>query len=120
MARLDTILIADDDSDLREIIAATLSEPGYAVLTASDGYEAVRVLADNWVNLLITDITMPGIDGFELARQAKVMRPTLQIIYLSGYSVDGAENAGPVYGPVLKKPIRMGDLLAEVNSHLSR
>src|SRR5260221_5301868 len=117
MARLHTILVTDDDPDLREVIAATLVEPGYAVLTASDGYEAVRVLADNWVNLLITDIRMPGIDGFELARQAKVMRPTIQIIYLSGYSVGSAQNAGPVYGPVLKKPIRMGDLLAKVNDH---
>ena len=119
MSRPDTILLADDDPDLSEIIVATLAEAGYAVLTASDGYDAVRVLADNWVNLLITDIRMPGIDGFELARQAKVMRPTIQIIYLSGYSVDGAENAGPVYGPILKKPIRMGDLLAKVNGHLS-
>src|SRR6266446_4217353 len=106
MSRLDTILVADDDPDLRELIVATLANAGYAVLAAADGYDAVRVLADNWVNLLITDIRMPGIDGFELARQAKVMRPAIQIIYLSGYSVDGAEKAGPVYGPVLKKPMR--------------
>jgi two-component system, cell cycle response regulator CpdR len=118
MSRLHTILVADDDPELREIIAETLAEPGYAVLTASDGYEAVRVLADNWVNLLITDIKMPGIDGFELARQAKVMRPSIQVIYISGYSASGKSD-GPTYGPVLQKPMRMGDLLAEVNRHLS-
>ncbi len=70
MSRLHTILLTDDEPDLREVVAETLVEAGYAVLTAADGYDAVRVLSENWVNLLITDVTMPGIDGFELARQA--------------------------------------------------
>jgi DNA-binding response OmpR family regulator len=118
MSRLDTILLADDDPDLREIIVATLAEAGYAVLTASDGYDAVRVLADNWVNLLITDVTMPGIDGFELARQAKVMRPNINVIYLSGYSAASVKSAGPTYGPVLQKPMRMSDLLDEIRRQL--
>jgi CheY-like chemotaxis protein len=119
MPRMGTILVADDDPDLREMIVATLVEAGYAVLTAADGYDAVRVLADNWVNLLITDVAMLGIDGFELARQAKVMRPNIQVIYLSGYSADGAKGAGPTYGPVLQKPMRMGDLLDEVSRQLA-
>jgi two-component system cell cycle response regulator CpdR len=119
MSRLDTILLADDDPDLRDIIVTTLAEAGYAVLTASDGYDAVRVLADNWVNLLITDVKMPGIDGFELARQAKVMRPNIQVIYLSGFSADGAKSAGPTYGPVMQKPMRMGDLLDAVSRQLA-
>jgi two-component system cell cycle response regulator CpdR len=119
MSRLDTILLADDDPDLREIIVATLADAGYAVLMASNGYDAVRVLADNWVNLLITDIKMPGIDGFELARKAKAMRPNIQVIYLSGFSADGAESAGPTYGPVMQKPMRMGDLLDEVGRQLA-
>ena len=94
-------------------------EAGYAVLTASTGYEAVGTLADHWVNLLITDVRMPGIDGFELARQAKVMRPTIHVIYLSGYATQNAKSAGPTYGPVLQKPIRMGDLLDEVSRQLA-
>jgi two-component system cell cycle response regulator CpdR len=101
------------------MIAAILADAGYTVLTASNGYDAVGVLADNWVNLLITDIKMPGIDGFELARQAKVMRPNIQVIYLSGFSADGAESAGPTYGPVMQKPMRMGDLLDEVGRQLA-
>ena len=48
--------------------------------------DALGVLADNWVTLLITDITMPGVDGLELARQAKVMHLTSKVIYLSGAS----------------------------------
>lgn len=55
----------------------------YTVLTASTGYEALRVLVERWLDLLITDVVMPGISGFELARQAKLMRPHLHVIYLS-------------------------------------
>jgi two-component system, cell cycle response regulator CpdR len=119
MSRLDTILIADGDLDLGDMIVATLAEAGYAVLASADGYDAVRVLADNWVDLLITDVRMPGMDGFELARQAKVMRPNLHVVYISQYSVEKAKSAGPIYGPVLKKPILMGDLLDEVKRQLA-
>jgi CheY-like chemotaxis protein len=119
MSRLDTILVADDDPDLRDLIVTTLADAGYAVLAAADGYDAVRVLADSWVNLLVADIMMPGMDGFELARQAKVMRPNLHVVYISQYSVENAKRAGPIYGPVLKKPILMCDLLGEVKRQLA-
>jgi len=115
---LETILFVDDDPELREVAAAALAAPGCTILTASDGYEATRILADRWVSFLITDIRMPGINGFELARQARVMRPNIHVIYLSGYPVEGARGSGPVYGAVLKKPLRMGDLLAEVSGRL--
>jgi CheY-like chemotaxis protein len=118
MSRLDTILLADDDPDLREMIVATLVEAGYTVLTAADGYDAVRILSENWVNLLITDVTMPGIDGFELARQAKVMRPSIHVIYLSGYSLPAGKSGGPTYGPILQKPMRVDDLLDEISRQL--
>jgi CheY-like chemotaxis protein len=112
------ILVTDDEPDVRETIASILAAPGYTVLIASDGYHALRILADNWVNLLLTDVRMPGIDGFELARQAKVMRPQLHVIYLTGYSTGDEENAGPVYGPILRKPVRMAQILAEVSRQL--
>jgi len=118
MAHLETILFVDDDPELREIVAAGLAKPGYAIFTASNGYEADRILTSNRVSILITDIRMPGLDGFELARWARAMRPSIQIIYLSGYPIDGARGFGAVYGAVLKKPLRMGDLLAEVSGRL--
>src|SRR3981189_2785106 len=115
MAHSDTILFVDDDPEIRGIVAAALVKPGYTIFTAADGYEAIRILSDHWVSLLITDIKMPGINGFDLARQAKVMRPNIQIIYLSGYPIGSGHR---VYGAVLKKPVRMGDLLAEVSGRL--
>jgi two-component system cell cycle response regulator CpdR len=119
MARLHTILVADDDPDVREVMVEALADAGYPVFTATDGYDAVGILADNWVNLLITDITMPGIDGFELARQAKVMRPNIKVLYISGYLVDTPKMAGITCGPIMQKPMRSGHLLDEVNRLLA-
>ena len=119
MMPLPTILLVDDDHDLREVVAAILAEPGYTVLTATDGYEALRILVDRVVDLLITDIQMPGITGFELARQAKLMRPSLHVIYLSGRA-SKPDRLGPIYGLLLRKPVRGGDLLHMVERELGQ
>jgi len=111
---LHTILLVDDDPELRDAVGAILAVPGYTVLTAPDGYEAVRVLAERWVDLLIADIKLPGLSGFDLARQAKVMRPHLHVIYLSG-QVWRLDRTGPIYGGLLLKPVRAVDLLDMVH-----
>ena len=118
MAFLYTILVADDDPVLLEIVAKVLEEPGYTVLTATDGYEAVRILADRHVDLMITDVRMPGLDGFELAQQAKLLRPNLHIIYISGYYHERKEGCVPRYGAFLRKPVRADALLATVEQEL--
>jgi DNA-binding response OmpR family regulator len=110
MMPLRTILLVDDDLELRDVVVAILTEPGYTVLTASDGYEALRTLVDRSVDLLITDVKMPGISGFELARQAKLMRPNMHVIYLSGQA-SGLDRKGPTYGVLVHKPLRAGELL---------
>jgi CheY-like chemotaxis protein len=115
---LYTILLVDDEPELRDVVGAILTAPGYTVLTASDGYEAVRILADRSVDLLITDIKLPGLSGFDLARQAKVMRPHLHVIYLSG-QVLGLDRAGPTYGCLLLKPVRAVDLLDMVECEMA-
>jgi CheY-like chemotaxis protein len=107
---LPTILLVNDDLNVRDIISATLAELGYAVLTASDGYEALRVLVNHVVDLLITDVEMPAIGGFELARHAKLMRPNLHVIYLSGRA-STPDRQRPSNGLVERKPVRSGELL---------
>lgn len=113
-AAMYTILVADDDPTLLAVVARILGEPGYTVLTAEDGFEAVRLLADRHVDLLIADIRMPGLDGTQLGRQAKVMRPYLHIIFISGR----VPASVPEFGTFLEKPIRARELLAAVQHEL--
>ena len=113
-----TILVVDDDLGLRELAVAFLSGSGCTVLTASDGYEALRVLVERSVDLLITDVKMPGISGYELARQAKLMRPHLHVIYLSGH-VSGPDRTGPFYGTLVPKPILAKRLLALIEREMA-
>jgi len=110
-----TILVADDEPTLRDVIAEFLADQGQVVLTASDGREAMCQLSKQEVDILITDIVMPGgMNGFQLARKAKRMRPNLRIIYMSGYYAFEIRDAGPVFGPVLQKPFRMAALLTAI------
>jgi CheY-like chemotaxis protein len=113
-----TILLVDDDPDLREVLVALLAEPGYVVVTAMDGYEALRILVGRPIDILITDVKMPGITGFELARQARLIRPNLPIMYMSGSAGAISETRGPTYGRILRKPFRAIDLLVEITRAL--
>ena len=114
-----TILIADDDSELRQMLVDILADADHTILTAADGFEAIRVLTDHHVDLLIADVRMPGLDGFELARQAKVMRPRLYVIYISGYDFQKEKGAGRILGPILSKPVRPDDLRSRIRYELS-
>jgi len=118
MMPLKTILVADDDRELRDLISTVLEEPGYTVLAAADGYEALRILVERAVDLLITDVKMPGISGFELARQAKLMRPRLHVIYLSGHDSMTKRTGGPTYGVLLRKPVRPAELLEIIQEEM--
>ena len=116
MVRPYTILVADDDPSLLDVLAMILREPGYTVLTAGDAYEAIRVLADRHVDLMVADVRMPGLTGPELSLQAKVMRPKLHLIFITGYAVS-PETAQQ--GRVIPKPIRSAALLKIVEQELS-
>jgi CheY-like chemotaxis protein len=112
-----TILVADDDPSLLAVMAQILAEPGHIVLTASDGFEAVRILGDRHVDLMITDVRMPGLDGLQLGRQAKLMRPNLHIVFISGRPL--GDEAMPEFGILLEKPIRAASLLEVVRTEMT-
>jgi CheY-like chemotaxis protein len=112
--RTYTILVVDDDPEVREIAVDILTEHGYAVLTASICGYALRLIGNQPVDLLFTDIIMPGMSGVELAQQAKVIRPSLRVLYASGYANAGKERSTLTLG----KPYQADDLLAAVRSLL--
>ena len=80
-----TILLVDDEADLREVLDISLSDTGYKVLTAENGTQALNILNDNDIPVVVTDIKMPGIDGIELLRKIKSKNPETEVIMLTGH-----------------------------------
>jgi DNA-binding NtrC family response regulator len=119
MSRECTILFVEDESEMRDLVIETLVEHGFKVLPAVNGYQAIQILVDHHVDLLLSDVVLPGISGFELARQAKVIRPDLRVLYTSGYP-HHADGVGRVrHGKLLQKPLRMPDLIAEIDNAIT-
>jgi CheY-like chemotaxis protein len=110
-----TVLVVEDQDDLRALMLRTLAGEGYRVLEARDGVEALEVLeAEPDVSLIVTDILMPRMDGLELAEHLGSQSHAL-ILFMSGYSSHGAA----VPGPFLPKPFSPVTLCAEVQRLLA-
>jgi CheY-like chemotaxis protein len=102
-----SILVVDDDPDVLDVAAMMIEDLGFTVHRAGDGAEALRVLeAHPNVILLVTDVVMPGMDGWELARAAKRHSSTLKVLYMSGFIKNQTSLPGEEYGPILSKPWR--------------
>ena len=98
-------LVVDDDPSVLELVAEMLGELGCEVITRQDSAEALAALGqDQRIEILLADINMPGIAGYELAKQAKRLRPGVKLILVSGRETDG-------HGfPLLRKPFLQNDL----------
>jgi DNA-binding response OmpR family regulator len=114
-ARL-TILVAEDDSTVRTYIGSVLRTHGYRVLQAGDGIQALEVAAQHAgpIHLLLTDLTMPRLDGQELHRRLDRERPETRILFMSGLSDTGLD-PGAAF---LSKPFAAGALMRKVGEVL--
>ena len=89
-----TILVADDEANIRKVLAATLRKEGYEVLTAADGAEALQLLDQGQVDVLLTDLRMPEVDGMELLHRALEAQPGLPVVILTAHgTVETAKTA---------------------------
>ncbi len=120
---METILVAEDQPDLRWMICQFLQELGYSVLEAKDGEDAVA-LASHYkgaIDVLLTDVVMPHVRGPEVARRLRVSRPYMKVIFMSGYTEGefgtSTERLGPDF-PILQKPFELDALAVKIREVL--
>jgi signal transduction histidine kinase/ActR/RegA family two-component response regulator len=113
-----SILLVDDDDDVRSVTADMVSELGYRVTTVANAEEALSKIADERFDLLITDVAMPGMNGVELARRVRVLDDQLPILFASGYADVQTFGEELSDGTVLKKPFRMADVANRIEAAL--
>jgi two-component system, cell cycle sensor histidine kinase and response regulator CckA len=115
----ETILLVEDEALVREPAARVLARSGYRVLVAADPQQALEIAGDHSVaiDLLLTDVVMPGMSGRALAERLKATRPKIRVLFMSGYSPDVITSQGVLEPGVmlLQKPFAMADLLSRVS-----
>jgi CheY-like chemotaxis protein len=111
------ILVVDDESGIVGTIAEILARRGYAVLEATDPREALGIVRSRRVDLLLTDVVMPVMNGLELARRVREARPAVKIVFMSAYAIEEALAWG---APFLLKPFSYESLIRTVLDALDR
>jgi two-component system, cell cycle sensor histidine kinase and response regulator CckA len=123
-ARRQTVLVVDDEDDIRAIVRQMLATEGYVVLDAGDPHHALRLAGQQTVDLLITDVVMPLMRGTELAQRLLAVVPTAKVLLMSAYKVAEITASGH---PFLAKPFtpemlrdRVRELLRDEPSPFAR
>jgi two-component system, cell cycle sensor histidine kinase and response regulator CckA len=119
----ETILVVEDDDTVRDLIVRSLRAQGYTVQSAADGAEALhhaRAFAPVWMDLLLTDVVMPGMSGPSLAAELATIYPDIRILYISGYSdhVNVRTVRSDSQAAFLAKPFSVTDLSWKVRELL--
>jgi DNA-binding response OmpR family regulator len=116
-----TILVVDDDRELRELIGFVLRSSGYPVVEAGDGPEAVRRHAEDEPDLVILDVNLPGFDGFEVCRRIRLESDTpVMMLTVRGEEADQVRGLDLGADDYLAKPFSPRTLLARVRALLRR
>jgi two-component system, cell cycle sensor histidine kinase and response regulator CckA len=118
----ERILVVDDEEAVRSSTRRALERAGYTVLAAADGADAVRLFTehDGGIQLVITDVVMPGLGGRELVGRLKIMSPRLPVLFVSGYTEEGVRQKGVLEpgAAYLEKPFTPEKLLRKVREVL--
>jgi PAS domain S-box-containing protein len=118
--RTATILVVDDDPDVRAFLADSLETLGHTVVSAGSGEEALALLADPGPDLALIDYAMPGMHGADVARFARELCPQLPIVFVTGFAeTEQLEAALGPGAPVLRKPFSVEDLADAVEANLA-
>jgi CheY-like chemotaxis protein len=116
------VLVVDDEGGVRDLVCRTLRGEGYRTLEAAHGGEALELVeaGSETIDLVVTDVVMPGMDGRELGRRLAQSRPTLPILYMSAYDVNDIFRRGSPRdsAPFLQKPFPQAGLINSVEQLL--
>lgn len=113
----ETILVVDDDDDVRAIARQALVALGYLVLETGDPQEAIRMVKQQRIDLLLTDVIMPIMKGTELADRIQAATPSTRVLLMSGYQTSDVSGSGR---PFLAKPFSIDGLARRVRETLDR
>ena len=116
----ETVLVVDDDADVRTLVGDYLTEIGYRTHLADSGDAAMKILEEITPDLLIADFAMPGRNGAEVARAIRQRLPDLPILFFSGYADSAALEAAVGKAPLLRKPFRPNELATAIRSLLDQ
>ena len=118
-----TVLVVDDEEDLRDIIRRMLERRGFATLIAGDSHQAIEVCREHpgEIDILVTDLGLPGVTGGELSREATELRPGMRVVYISGLPKEMAVADGLIEPDALlvKKPFSTESLIEALRSVLA-
>ena len=119
---MPNILVVEDDEAMREFLVEAISRSGYAVEAVANGSDALDRVSVAPFDLLLTDIRMPGLDGLELARKARVNNPALGVLLVTAYAQDalGAPDFEGTQTDVLSKPFNLNELIERLATILPR
>ena len=113
------VLLVEDDDDNRELMAEVLATSGFDVVSVSSGRDGLRSLAERSVDVIVTDVGMPGMGGLELATAAKRVAPSVPIIVVTGWAEREDISSAREIDAVLVKPVDP-DVLAQAVSDVAR
>jgi len=120
----ETVLVVEDDADLRGYLSDMLRGLNYRVIATANAQAALRVLIDDQrrVDLMLTDVVMPGMNGRELGRRAEALRPGLRVLYMTGYSRNAVMHQGRLEDGVelIQKPVSQAPLASRIREILDR
>ncbi len=118
----ETILVVDDSEFILEFLGELLGQEGFSVLVATDGEEAMRVLKRQHVDLLLTDLNMPGVCGMDLVKQTHEYHPDVIMVIMTGYASLETAREAILYGVLdyVFKPFKSAEIIAAVENSLER
>ncbi|MDP2054853.1 MAG: response regulator, partial [Acidobacteriota bacterium] len=109
----ETVLLAEDEDGVRRLAVETLERGGYRVISAASGAEALQaaIAFDGTIDVLLSDVVMPGMKGPELAARVRALRPSVRVLLMSGYAADVVTSQDLEHATLLSKPFSPAQLV---------